>query len=422
MSPANPVPSAIRVSVTRTGSQTPRASPWRPPQALPGGPHSRRDKPQTTVGPAAPRGPPRSPSFLPGRGVLRPRGIRQEHVPNGWPWQATRAGSERHRGSCCGPDGGLKGGQSHPGWASHGPRGQKERGIQALERARSPVSPARRRGGCWSGSPRPPSSSLHSSPRLCRPWPPPLTPPPGSGSEPKQRCTPTQDTVCGCKPGTEPQDGFKRGVGEPGGGGGQRVHERAGSACPRGVLGADKEARRPHHLLSLATVPPSPTGQTEFLSPNTQARPRKTGGPGRGQWAECGPGGGSGGCGGGAPSPAGLAPSSSRVQVPEAAVRRPSCCLCCRLCPVPTGALLPGGRPGLQALDQVSGLGGPCPLAPRDSWPPHAARRLSPGPTWVPGWGEECMPLSQALGDRESRIHSRGLHGGQEESRVGSTA
>ncbi|XP_047581044.1 tumor necrosis factor receptor superfamily member 4 [Lutra lutra] len=33
-----------------------------------------------------------------------------------------------------------------------------------------------------------------------------------SGSEPKQRCTPTQDTVCGCKPGTEPQDGFKRGV------------------------------------------------------------------------------------------------------------------------------------------------------------------------------------------------------------------
>lgn len=212
MSPANPVPSAIRVSVTRTGSQTPRASPWRPPQALPGGPHSRRDKPQTTVGPAAPRGPPRSPSFLPGRGVLRPRGIRQEHVPNGWPWQATRAGSERHRGSCCGPDGGLKGGQSHPGWASHGPRGQKERGIQALERARSPVSPARRRGGCWSGSPRPPSSSLHSSPRLCRPWPPPLTPPPGSGSEPKQRCTPTQDTVCGCKPGTEPQDGFKRGV------------------------------------------------------------------------------------------------------------------------------------------------------------------------------------------------------------------
>ncbi|XP_027963979.1 tumor necrosis factor receptor superfamily member 4 isoform X1 [Eumetopias jubatus] len=33
-----------------------------------------------------------------------------------------------------------------------------------------------------------------------------------SGSEPKRRCTPTQDTVCSCKPGTEPQDGFKRGV------------------------------------------------------------------------------------------------------------------------------------------------------------------------------------------------------------------
>nr|XP_060482026.1 tumor necrosis factor receptor superfamily member 4 isoform X1 [Panthera onca] len=33
-----------------------------------------------------------------------------------------------------------------------------------------------------------------------------------SGSEPKQRCTPTQDTVCRCRPGTEPQDGYDRGV------------------------------------------------------------------------------------------------------------------------------------------------------------------------------------------------------------------
>uniref|UniRef100_A0A8C8ZSL8 Tumor necrosis factor receptor superfamily member 4 n=1 Tax=Prolemur simus TaxID=1328070 RepID=A0A8C8ZSL8_PROSS len=34
----------------------------------------------------------------------------------------------------------------------------------------------------------------------------------GSGSEPGQRCTATQDTVCRCRPGTQPLGGYKRGV------------------------------------------------------------------------------------------------------------------------------------------------------------------------------------------------------------------
>ncbi|XP_047417970.1 tumor necrosis factor receptor superfamily member 4 isoform X9 [Sciurus carolinensis] len=36
--------------------------------------------------------------------------------------------------------------------------------------------------------------------------------PPGSGSELKKKCTPTQDTVCSCRPGTQPLGGFKHGV------------------------------------------------------------------------------------------------------------------------------------------------------------------------------------------------------------------
>ncbi|XP_014306690.2 tumor necrosis factor receptor superfamily member 4-like [Myotis lucifugus] len=36
--------------------------------------------------------------------------------------------------------------------------------------------------------------------------------PPGSGSETKRACTTTNDTLCSCRPGTQPHGGFKRGV------------------------------------------------------------------------------------------------------------------------------------------------------------------------------------------------------------------
>ncbi|XP_025283361.2 tumor necrosis factor receptor superfamily member 4 isoform X3 [Canis lupus baileyi] len=65
-----------------------------------------------------------------------------------------------------------------------------------------------------------------------------------SGSEPKRRCTPTQDTICSCKPGTEPRDGYKRGVGEPHGVGSMCMRDCA--PCPPGHFSpGDDQACKP---------------------------------------------------------------------------------------------------------------------------------------------------------------------------------
>ncbi|KAK1340617.1 hypothetical protein QTO34_019188 [Cnephaeus nilssonii] len=56
-----------------------------------------------------------------------------------------------------------------------------------------------------------------------------------SGSETKRACTPTSDTVCSCRPGTQPHGGFKRGVGHAkmGAGWGLRVGPVGGTQAGR---------------------------------------------------------------------------------------------------------------------------------------------------------------------------------------------
>ncbi|VTJ67036.1 Hypothetical predicted protein [Marmota monax] len=113
--------------------------------------------------------------------------------------------------------------------------------------------------GGWGREPERPQGPHQGLPP---PQPPPA--PPGSGSELKKKCTPTQDTVCRCRPGTQPLDGFKPGVGEPCGGPGPgwgRV-----CACP---------------VRSVPSVSPSGLGQKGHIKNGV---PHQL--PGKGQWAE----------------------------------------------------------------------------------------------------------------------------------------
>lgn len=149
---------------------------------------------------------------------------RVEHMLATWPV------GPRSRGSCHRLEGGWEGGPGlSPGCDQEG------HGAWGLERTRSQPPGVEGASGLGEGAldpqPRPPGPRLY---------------PPGSGSETKQKCTEKQDTVCSCRPGTQPQDGFKRGSGE-----------RGQVQAPAGAPGTLERARPPCHTQSSPPQYPS---------------------------------------------------------------------------------------------------------------------------------------------------------------------
>ena len=105
-------------------------------------------------------------------------------------------GLSGHGGSC-----GLEGGQEgRPDChrALPGPRGQEGCSLEGLPGVQGAAGQGEEASG---PQPGPAAHQPH---------------PAGSGSEIRRICTATNDTVCSCRPGTQPRGGFKRGVGEPG--------------------------------------------------------------------------------------------------------------------------------------------------------------------------------------------------------------
>lgn len=259
-------------------------------------------------------------------------------MPASGPLGVVRAASKRHRGSCCGPDRRWDGrlepprgcvpGATWPEGIWHPGTGEN-RELPGCEGAAGPGALGLGPPACPAAPAAPPTAPASPDPQEV-------------GANSSGGAHPRRTLSAAVSQAPSPRTASSVESVSPGVGGvclrGQGLRAGGGLAGCKGSMSSTSRAITSH-------CTPPPAAQSRFLAPSKQAMPRKGWGHlGQGQGVACGQGGGSGGCGGGAPSPTELAPSSSCVQVPEVGGSGGdclSCCLCCRLCPVPTGTLLP---------------------------------------------------------------------------------